>query len=119
MKAASLFLCLFGFATSQALTIQRDGEIMPSPPWPIEPDVRGEDDPMPIPPWPIEPDVRGEDEPIGPPPIKDPEDRSCGSCGWATWNWRSDSFCNYYKSYCNSSYYGPYMLNNCERTCCC
>merc|ERR1711997_803762 len=65
MKVATLFLCLVGFATSQAFTIQRDGEPMPSPP-PIESDVRGDDEPMPSPP-PIESDVRGKDEDQGPP----------------------------------------------------
>merc|ERR1712241_1227540 len=66
MKVARLFLFLVGFATSQAFTIQRDGEPMPSPP-PIESDVRGDDDePMPSPP-PIETDVRGEDEDERPP----------------------------------------------------
>merc|ERR1711997_1219254 len=70
MKVATLFLCLVGFATSQALTIQRDGEPMPSPP-PIESEERDDDEDS-RPPWETdepdvdevfsESDVRGEDD---------------------------------------------------------
>merc|ERR1739845_290773 len=107
MKVATLFLCLVGFATSQALTIQRDGELMPSPP-PIESDVRGED----------------ENEDVGPPPIRDPEDRYPG-CHYAdrygnSSNTNRYSACPHWaaQGYCQG-YYGTWMVQNCRASCCC
>merc|ERR1711997_107008 len=147
MKVATLFLCLVGFATSQALTIQRDGEPMPSPP-PIEsedrdddedsrppwetdePDVdedyqRDDDELMPSPP-PIESDVRGEDdnEDVGPPPIRDPEDRYPG-CHYAD-RYGNNSNTNRYSAcahwaaqgFCQGKY-GTWMVQNCRASCCC
>jgi len=136
MKVATLFLCLVGFATSQALTIQRDGEPMPSPPpiEGIESDVRGEDEDG-RPPWetdgetdePQAPyDVRGEDEDedVGPPPIRDPEDRYPG-CHYAdrygnSSNTNRYSACPHWaaQGYCQG-YYGTWMVQNCRASCCC
>merc|ERR1739844_338182 len=111
MKVATLFLCLVGFATSQALTIQRDEDT--GPPWETdEPDVdedyqRDDDELMP-----------------SPPPIRDPEDRYPG-CHYAD-RYGNNSNTNRYSAcphwaaqgYCQG-YYGTWMVQNCRASCCC